>query len=146
MEIIEKMKELVRAKVTCVLATVSGGEPHCSLMAYAHDDDCTEIYMATYKDTRKYRNIRKNPLASLLIDTRDEHPKAGPEGTKALTVAGSFLEMEGEDRKETALARLLLRHPRMGEFFGHPETEILCFRIQSFLLLEGLEKAHFETL
>ena len=146
MEMIEKMKELVRAKDTCVLATVFEGEPHCSLMAYAHDDDCTEIYMATYRDTRKYRNIQKNPLASLLMDTRDEHSKAGPEGTKALTVAGSFLELQGRDRKETALARLLLRHPHMGEFFGHPEAEVLCFKIQSFLLLEGIEKAHFESL
>ena len=85
-------------------------------------------------------------MASLLMDTRDEHSKAGPEGTKALTVAGSFLEMEDRGRKEAALGRLVRRHPHMEEFARHPGAEVLCFRIASFLLLEGLEKAHFETL
>ena len=43
---IERMKELVRRKDICVLATVAENKPHCSLMAYVTDDECKEIYMA----------------------------------------------------------------------------------------------------
>jgi len=52
---IEKMKALVREKDVCVMATVSGGKPHCSLMAYVTDDDCSEIYMVTHKHTSEIR-------------------------------------------------------------------------------------------
>jgi nitroimidazol reductase NimA-like FMN-containing flavoprotein (pyridoxamine 5'-phosphate oxidase superfamily) len=57
----EDIRELMKAGRACVLATVSGKEPHCSLMSYATDDDCREIYMATRRDTKKYRNLAANP-------------------------------------------------------------------------------------
>ena len=69
---LERMKAVVREKDICVLATVSGDKPHCSLMAYAADDDCREIYMVTHRKTNKYKNLKENPAVSLLIDTREE--------------------------------------------------------------------------
>jgi len=82
---IELMKKLAKEKDICVLATVSGEKPHCSLMAYTTDDDCSEIYMATYRSTKKFK-----------------------------------------------------------EFLDHPDAEVICIKIHSFLLLDGLTDAHFE--
>jgi nitroimidazol reductase NimA-like FMN-containing flavoprotein (pyridoxamine 5'-phosphate oxidase superfamily) len=59
---LERMKALAREKDICVLATLSGARPHCSLMAYATDDRCTEIYMITHRHTTKYRNLTKTPM------------------------------------------------------------------------------------
>ena len=70
---LEKMRQLAREKDICVQATVSGGKPHCSLMAYVVDDACREMYMVTHKQSTKYRNLLENPAASVLIDTREEH-------------------------------------------------------------------------
>ena len=67
------MKNLAKEKDMCVLATASGGAPHCSLMAYVTDEDCSEIYMATQRNTQKYKNVLENPFVSLLIDTREDH-------------------------------------------------------------------------
>lgn len=141
-----KMKALVRENNLCVLATVSGGTPHCSLMAYATDDGCREIYMVTHRDTIKYRNLVDNPCVSLLIDTREEHTGVKRPGAKAMTVDGKYERIEDADQRERAFTRLLERHPHLRDFMEHPEAEILRIRIGSFLLLEGITDAHFEKL
>jgi nitroimidazol reductase NimA-like FMN-containing flavoprotein (pyridoxamine 5'-phosphate oxidase superfamily) len=143
---LEKMKQLAKEKDICVLATASGGTPHCSLMAYVVDDGCREIYMATFKNTTKFKNLMENPDVSLLIDTRDEH--AGPRRpeAKAMTVDGTFQEIEDENQKHRIRAKLLKRHPHLREFLAHPDAEVFSIKIRSFLLLDGLTDAHFEEL
>jgi general stress protein 26 len=82
---IDRMKKLAKEKDICVLATVSGEKPHCSLMAYTTDDECSEIYMATHRATGKFK-----------------------------------------------------------VFLADPDAEVICIKIRSFLLLDGLTDAHFE--
>jgi len=143
---LEKMKALVRQNNLCVLATVSGETPHCSLMAYATDDDCREIYMVTHRDTIKYRNLTRNPCVSLLIDTREEHSEGKRPEVKAMTVDGKHERIEDADQGEFAFKRLLERHPHLRDFMDHPEAEIIRIRIASFLLLDGITDAHFEKI
>lgn len=143
---LERMKELVREKDICVLATVSGSKPHCSLMAYVTDEDCREIYMVTQRQTSKYRNLKKNPALSLLIDTREKRNASPHSEAKALTIDGMFQEIVKAEKRELVRARLLERHPHLREFLDHPDAELLCIRVISFLLLEGLTEAHFEML
>ena len=141
---LEIMKRLAKQKDTCVLATVSRGTPHCSLMAYATNEDCSEIYMATLRHTQKFRNQMENPSVSLLIDTREDHRGSHRSEAKAMTVQGTCKTMTEEAKKTLARTRLLERHPHMKDFLDHPDAEILCIRIASFLLLNGLTDASFE--
>jgi nitroimidazol reductase NimA-like FMN-containing flavoprotein (pyridoxamine 5'-phosphate oxidase superfamily) len=143
---LEKMKALAKQKDTCVLATVSGVEPHCSLMSYATDDDCREIYMITHKQTKKYRNLLHNGKVSLLIDTREEDRAGGREVTKALTINGVFHKIAGESGKKEALDRLLKKHPNLRMFADSPDAEIFAVRIKSFQLLEGISDSSFVSL
>lgn len=142
---LEKMKDLTRKKDTCVLATVSGLEPHCSLMSYATDDECREIYMITHKQTKKYRNLLHNGRVSLLIDTREEDQAGGREVTKALTINGVFRKMEEEGERKEALDRLLKRHPHLRMFADNPDAEVFAVRIKSLQLLEGISDSSFVT-
>ena len=142
---LEEMKALAKQKDICVLATVSDGNPHCSLMAYATDDDCREIYMITQKGTKKYKNLIKNPSVSLLIDTREEQVDSYPLQAKALTIAGLFQEIDDEYKKRLARARLLERHPYLAGFIDQTDTELICIKATSFLVLNGLKEAHFEV-
>ena len=141
---IEFMKQLAKEKDICVLATVSGEKPHCSLMAYTTDDECGEIYMATHRATKKFKNLLANPSVSLLIDTREEHKGSHRPEAKAMTVSGAFERLEDRQKEALARARLLSRHPHLKEFLAHPDAEVICIRIRSFLLLDGLTDAHFE--
>ena len=143
---IDRMKALIKAKDTCVLATVSEGTPHCSLMAYATDDDCREIYMVSHGQTTKFRNMTENPSVSLLIDTREEHTGARRPEAKAMTVDGFYEKTEDETKKNLVRSRLLERHPHLKSFMAHPEAEILCIKMRSFLLLDGIKEAYFEKL
>jgi nitroimidazol reductase NimA-like FMN-containing flavoprotein (pyridoxamine 5'-phosphate oxidase superfamily) len=142
---LEEMKMLAKQKDMCVLATVSSGNPHCSLMAYATDEDCREIYMVTQKATKKYQNLIENPSVSLLIDTREEQVVSQPLQAKALTITGLFQKIDDQGKRGLARARLLDRHPHLAGFIDQTDTELLCIKVASFLLLKGLKEAHFET-
>jgi nitroimidazol reductase NimA-like FMN-containing flavoprotein (pyridoxamine 5'-phosphate oxidase superfamily) len=141
---LEEMKAMVKAKDMCVMATVSRGTPHCSLMTYVCDDECQEIYMITQKNTQKYKNLLENPTVSLLIDSREEHTGSSRRNAKAMTISGTFHKIENEFEKKEAGNRLLERHPHLEVFFDDPDTEVFCVSVSSFLLLDGLKEAYFE--
>ena len=140
---IAEMKALAKQKNICVLATVSEKKPYCSLMAYVTDDTCKEIYMVTHKNSTKYKNLLQNPAVSLLIDTREKFPRAE---AKALTVEGVFCIIENTEKRKTVTARLLHAHPHLNNFLKHPDADVICIKIKSFLLLDGLQQAHFESI
>ena len=139
---LKEMEALAREKNICVLATVADGKPYCSLMAYVTDENCKEIYMVTHKNTNKYENLMKNPSVSLLIDTRDISPRSE---AKALTVEGTYAAIESEEKRKRVRAKLLAAHPDLAGFLNHPEAEILRIKIRSFLLLNGLQDAYFQS-
>lgn len=140
------MKNLAKGKDICVLATAAGGAPHCSLMAYATDEDCSEIYMATLRNTQKVKNLLENPSVSLLIDTREEHKGLHRREAKAMTIAGTCELIEEEAKKRLVRSMLMERHPHLNEFLNHQDAVFLCVRIASFLLLNGLTDAYFEEI
>lgn len=134
------MRKIIEENKVCVLATASDGNPHCSLMSYAAGDDGRELYMATLKDTKKYRNLMANPSVSLLIDTRDAGGK-----TRALTVTGVF-QNSGNERREALIREALLRrHPDLKDFFNDPDACVLVIRATALQLLDGVTDAYFET-
>jgi general stress protein 26 len=143
-EMLEKMKELVREKDFCVLATVSGNEPHCSLMAYTAGDQGEELYLSTNRDTAKYRNIKENQHISLLIDTRADNLEYPLTQGKALTVKGVCAEIEDQDKRERVRALFLKAHPAMKDFLANPEVVFLQVTVVSYQLLEGLTESSYE--
>ena len=139
---IEKMKALVREMEFCVLATVSSGRPHCSLMSYITDPECREIFMVTYPHTKKYKSLLENPWVSLLIDTREEGRNIALAQKRALTISGLYQKIDPAREREIQ-AKFLARHPQLRDMIEDPETEIISIRVQSFQLLEGVRDACF---
>jgi len=135
----------VQEKDICVLATVSGSRPHCSLMAYVADEDCREIYMVSLRDTKKFQNLTQNPAVSLLIDTREEDAGPRKSQAKALTVNGMFQGVEG-GKQERVRSRILERHPHLKGLIGQERAEIFSVRIESMQLLEGATDSYFERM
>lgn len=141
----EKIKALIQGNDVCVLATVWGVEPHCSLMSYITDDDCREIYMATQKSTKKYRNLKDNPSVSLLIDSREVDPMNRTHA-KALTITGVVQRTVEEDQKAHLLQRLLTRHPQLQDLANQPDIEVIVVKAKTFQLLDGVGDAYYETI
>jgi nitroimidazol reductase NimA-like FMN-containing flavoprotein (pyridoxamine 5'-phosphate oxidase superfamily) len=127
-----------------VLATVSENKPHCSLMAYLCNDMCTEIYMVTYRDTQKYKNLVRNPSVSMLIDTR-VNVVPDRKNIKALTINGQYKPLKDPKKEAAVRQRMLERHPHLRNILQHEDGQILVIKIISFLFLNGPTDAHFET-
>jgi len=143
---LEKMKELVKANDLCVLATVSEGRPHCSLMSYISDEDGHEIFLISNKTTKKYANLMENPVVSLLIDTREEEKGQRRIYIKALTVSGEFQTIDDSVKKGLIREKFLKRHPHLIDFLNDPGAEIFSIKTKSFQLLDGVKDAFFETI
>ncbi|NPU85598.1 MAG: pyridoxamine 5'-phosphate oxidase family protein [Syntrophaceae bacterium] len=140
---LERMKELLKRKDLCVMATESEGLPHCSLMSYAVSDDGREVWMLTLMGTRKYRNLLANPNVSLLVDTREDARMPGRPRPVALTINGCFRSPDSPEREAGIRRRLVERHPVLEDLAKNPEARVLVVRIRSFQLLDGIAEAHF---
>jgi len=143
---LEKMKDIVKGNDLCVLATVSEGKPHCSLMSYISDEKGQEIYLISHKQTKKYVNLMKNPKVSLLIDTREEKKGQRRIDIKALTVSGEFQTINDSVKKDLIRTKFLRRHPHLTDFLNDPGAEIFSIKIKSFQLLNGVKNTFFETI
>lgn len=143
---IQKMKDIVKKNDLCVLATVSEGKPHCSLMTYITDDECSEIFMISHKQTKKYGNLTANPMVSLLIDTREEERGQKRIDLKALTVVGEFQAIKDQTKRSLIHGNFLKTHPHLTDFLNDPGAEIFSIKIKSFQLLDGVKNAFFEKI
>jgi len=143
---LEKMKDIVKANDLCVLATVSEGKPHCSLMSYLSDEEGKEVYLISHKQTKKYGNLMENPTVSLLIDTREEEKGQRRIYIKALTISGEFQTINDSGKKDLIRYKFLKRHPHLTDFLNDPGAEIFSIKIRSFQLLDGVKDAFFETI
>jgi nitroimidazol reductase NimA-like FMN-containing flavoprotein (pyridoxamine 5'-phosphate oxidase superfamily) len=143
---LEKMKDIVKANDLCVLATVSEGKPHCSLMSYISDEEGKEVYLISHKQTKKYGNLMENPTVSLLIDTREEEKSQRRIYIKALTVSGEFQPIKDPGEKDLIRSKFLKRHPHLADFLNDPGAELFSIKIRSFQLLDGVKDAFFEKI
>jgi general stress protein 26 len=143
---LEKMKDIVKGNDLCVLATVSEGKPHCSLMSYITDEEAREIYLISHKQTKKYFNLMENPTVSLLIDTREEEKGQRRIDIKALTISGEFQTIKDPGKKDLIRSKFLKRHPHLTDFLNDPEAELFSIKIRSFQLLDGVKDAFFESI
>ena len=140
----EAIKALIQSRDLCVLSTVSGGKPHCSLMSYVTDITCSTFYMLTLIGTKKYRNLESNSAVSLLIDTREEDIDHRRKDIRALTVTGVFQAIEDLSEQKRVLQQLLERNPHLKEFAESVEAKAFSVRAKTFQLLDGVSRSYFE--
>jgi nitroimidazol reductase NimA-like FMN-containing flavoprotein (pyridoxamine 5'-phosphate oxidase superfamily) len=143
---LHEMKDVIRSQDMCVLATVSGDRPHCSLMAYITDEDCRNLYMITPRQTTKYENMTANPSVCVLIDTRLSDMADQRRKTKALTVNGVFAEIEDANKLSAIRTEFMQRHAHLSEFASDPDAEVFAVKIHSLQLLKGATDSYFEIL
>lgn len=142
-DMINKMKSLLRRKSSCVLATTDGDTPHCSLMAYIILEAADRLFLVTPRKTRKYRNIKHHPNVSLLIDTRGEQAR---NNTQALTMTGTCYTLDDDEEISVVKEAFSRHHPHLHDFICKAGVAFLCIEFDSFLFLDGPENAHHEIL
>ncbi|MFN2266993.1 MAG: pyridoxamine 5'-phosphate oxidase family protein [Desulfonatronovibrio sp.] len=136
----EKIIGIIRSNDLAVLATSFQDRPHCSLMAYAADEKCRNIYMITGQDSQKFQNIMANPHVSILLDTRAR--SMAMENIQALTISGEYTAVPENEQKN--LKELIVKkHPQLKTLAAKPDAIVIKIQIDSFLLLDGVNDAYY---
>ena len=136
-EIFQSIESLLRSQHLGVLATQGNEYPYCTLVAYAISEDLREIIFATLRDTRKYRNIKKTPSVSLLIDSRTNQVNDFKD-VEALTAVGSAEEISDE-LKSGYLRSYLEKHPSLEEFAKAPDCALMKIQVAKYILVRHFQ-------
>mgnify|MGYP000931022816 CR=1 FL=1 len=115
-----------------VLATCADGQPYASLVAFAAGDSLAQLAFATLRATRKYANLRANPRAALLLDSRAHQPD-DLSSAEAITAAGRAREVQDAERTAWAV-RYAARHPGLRAFVSRPECALFVLDVDQYHL------------
>ncbi len=120
-----------------VLTTESGGQPHASLIAITPTDGCRRLIFATYRGTRKYRNLVHNSKVAVFIDRREAHASGTQEGF-VLTALGKAEEI-GNTERAAALSSHLKRHPALGTFLRSADCALFRVTVETCQIVRGID-------
>lgn len=94
-------KSILKNNALCVLATASkSGKPEAATIDFAIDENYN-VYFATRVSYRKYKNLKENPVASIVVT----------EAPKTVQIDGTVTELKDEDA--ASVAEMLVQ--RIGE-------------------------------
>ena len=132
------LQEFLASQRSAVLATTENGQPYLSLMAFAATDDLQYLLVATYRATRKYRNIEADSRVALLVDNRTNQPSDTAQAT-AITALGRAKEAAvGE--KDRFLGIYLAKHPHLQEFVSSPDCALIKVEVEKYLLVSKFQE------
>ena len=120
-----------------VLATRSGEHIHTSLVAFAAADNLKSIYLCTPRATRKFNNIKENPVVSLLVHN-STNQTTDIRQAMAVTVSGTAAEVD-TDQLAQARGIYLSKQSQMTGFANAPNTAMVEIRVSRYDVV-----AHFQ--
>jgi nitroimidazol reductase NimA-like FMN-containing flavoprotein (pyridoxamine 5'-phosphate oxidase superfamily) len=138
----EEIKAHVRSLFTnqklAVLATNSDGQPYTSLVAFVGRDDLKDIYFATPRTTRKYKNLKNEPRVALLINSSANKPSDFHQAI-AVTATGAIMDIQ-DNQRASILKAYLARHPHLKDFIEAPTTALVRVRVRHYYLVKNFQK------
>ncbi len=137
MTIESEIQRVIYTERFAVLATQCDGQPHTSLMAFTAMDGICRLIVATYRDTKKYRNLLENNRVAALIDNRTVLSTGSPQGI-VLTLHGFITEVSDAERGEAKQAHLA-RHPDLKAFLNSAECVLLAVTVSDYELVGSIE-------
>jgi heme iron utilization protein len=139
----ESIGEILKLNKFAVLATESKGQPHASLIAITPFGDFRQLIFATYRNTRKYRNLSQNSKVAILIENEDVNMKDLQESI-VLTIFGHTEEINIAENEEAYKAHLK-RHPEMESFMLSSDCVLIRIIAQSYQVVYGIDDISWIT-
>jgi len=127
----------LRDSLFAILTTESGGQPHASLIAVTPADGCRRLIFATYRGTRKYRNLVDNSKIAVFIDMREANASGAQEGF-VLTAIGRAEEI-GHTERAAAFSAHLKRHPALESFLRSADCALFRITVESCQIVRGID-------
>lgn len=139
----EYIWDILNLNKFAILASEYGGQPHASLIAITPFGNFRQLIFATYRNTRKYRNLSKNNKVALLIENGGGNIK-GPQESIVLTIVGHTEEISLAEY-EAAYQTHFKRHPEMESFMLSPDCALLFVIAQSYQVVNGIDDIRWIT-
>jgi nitroimidazol reductase NimA-like FMN-containing flavoprotein (pyridoxamine 5'-phosphate oxidase superfamily) len=131
------VEETLQAQRFAVLATERGGQPHTSFVAITPMGCFRQLIFATYRRTRKYRNLAQNGKVAVLIDGQEINSSGLKEGF-VLTALGQAEEITGEEA-EVARRAHLAWHPDLETFVQSANCALVRVTVREYQVVGAID-------
>lgn len=132
-----QIRKILDSQLFGVIATNGSKYPYSTLVGFASRENYRELIFATIRETRKYRNIDKEPSVSFLIDNRTNNT-IDIQDAMALTILGNAREVSDNEYKDYQLL-LLRKHPYLREFIIAPNCALIKVVIDKYVLVSNFQ-------
>lgn len=133
-----EISRILNQQIQCVLATVKNNQPYQHMMAFAFSEDLSRIYLATYMDTRKFRNMRSNHSVSLLWDNRSGSAEDHVDGLSL--IASGNAELVARDSINNVGEMLLTRNPALKVLLEDESCRLFVIMINGYQWTKGYQE------
>jgi general stress protein 26 len=133
----ECIEGIIKTRRFAVLATEGEGQPHTSLIAITQFGGFRQLIFATYRNTRKYRNLVHNSKVAVLIEGEYVNMK-GLKESIILTIIGHTEEISMAEN-EAAYQAHLKKHPEMESFMLSSDCALIMVIAQSYQIVYGID-------
>jgi len=120
-----------------VLATEGNGQPHASLIAITPFESFRKLIFATYRSTRKFRNLALNGKVAVLFEVGNTD-RSGLQKSYVVTAFGYAEEIMVEERDST-LNTHLKRHPDLGSFLRSTDCALMLVTVEAYQIVHGID-------
>ena len=133
-----KIKQLFARQGLAVLATKDeDGHPYASLIAFAANENISELYFITPTTTRKNANLMDDDRVALLVNDGVNQPDDFHEAM-AVTVLGQARAV-GDDERSAYLPVYLKKHPYLFQFAHSPSCALYVVEITGFTMVQQFQ-------
>jgi len=133
-----QIKQLLGSQRLGVLSTHYHGHPYSSLVAFSSSENLEEVYFATPKTTRKFRNLNQENRVSMLIDNRSNEIEDFHHAM-AVTVLGSAEVVQGSYKKEV-MGIYLVKHPYLTDFVNSESCALVLIHVDKYVLVRRFQE------
>lgn len=124
-----------------VLATESDSQPHACFIAITTNDDVSQLYFATYRNTRKYLNLIQNENVCILFEYKNEK-KDNQQEISILTAFGKAKELNRVHSNAIINAHLL-QHPEFKTFLESSDCAFFQVTVDAYQLVLGVDEIYW---
>ena len=120
-----------------VLATEGSGQPYASLIAITPFCGFREMIFATYRNTRKFENLKLNARVAVLVQG-EYMDSSGQNKVFALTAFGHAEELAISELEEAVNAHRE-RHPDVANLLQSSDSAMIRIKVETYQIVRGID-------
>ncbi len=138
------IEDIFKISRYAVLATEGQGQPHASLVAVTPMEGYRKLIFATYRNTRKYQNLKHNGRVAVLVESIDIN-RSGLKDSFVLTAFGRVEDIEIAG-KDLVFEAHLERHPGLLSFLQSEDCSLVRIKVDTYQVVRGIDDVEWWTI